>query len=307
MKKAVKTSLFIATSISCFFLARDFCYSKTDGFTITGITPDRPFDPTFETRALSLSESKELNKALDQTYSYYGYGAQAYIFFSSDGNYALKLFKQRIYTAPFWCKLPLPFKHKQKLTAHRKDKQLRDFSSYKLAFEGLQDVSGVVFVHLNPTSSLQKKLKITDKIGITHEIDLDKVDFVLQKKAEHVHARIERLMKAGQIDKAKESITALVELILTRCERGLNDRDPSIDTNCGFLEDRAIKIDVGRLQIDPTFCSPKIAVEQVVKITEPLGEWLRPRYPALAEHLNQEWQRVKNQYSSSTDQTDQTL
>lgn len=306
MKKAVKTSLFIAASAGCFFLAKDFCYSKTDGFTITGITPDRPFDPTFATRALSDRESTELNKALDQPYSYYGYGAQAYIFFSSDGNYALKLFKQRIYTTPFWFKLPIPIlfnKYKQKLTSHRKDKQLRDFLSYKLAFEELQDLSGVVFVHLNPTSSLHKKLQITDKIGITHELALDQIDFVLQKRAEHVHTRIDRLMKEGQVDKAKESITALVDLILTRCRRGINDRDPSIDTNCGFLEDRAIKIDIGRMQLDPAFRSPTVALEQVVKITAPFNEWLKTRYPELAIHLEQEWEQLKNKSLPPLDQT----
>lgn len=307
MRYCYKAALSLAFAAVAYSGVKHFCYKQTDGFTILGITPNRAFEKTFEARPLTNEEQVELKYALDQPYSYGAYGAQAFIFFSQDGKYALKLFKQRIYTTPLWFSyLRIPFifdRYKEKKAAHRLDKCRRDFASYKLAFEELQDLTGVIFVHLNPTSSLQKKLHIIDKLGIAHQIDLDKMDFILQKKAEHVHKRIQRQMQNQDIEGAKHSISSLVTMIVERCKRGVSDRDSSIDTNCGFLDGAAIKIDVGRLGFDKSTATSANCKAELISIAAPFKEWLSSRYSELAKHLDQECVKAEEPFTSQPSST----
>lgn len=275
-----------------YFGARYFCYKQTDGFTIWGITPHRSFENSFETRPLTDAEQIEISAALNQPYFHGARGGQTYVFFSKDGKYALKLLKQRMYTIPLWFNItPLPFvldRYKQKKRALIRDKCRRDFTSYKIAFEELQDLTGVVYIHLHPTDTLKMNLHISDKLGITHQIDLDKIDFVLQRKAEPPLSRIQRLMETRDLEGAKRSISSLVTLIVERCKRGISDKDSSIDTNCGFLGNDAIKIDVGRLGRDINVATSDRCKEELVKILTPFKEWLAFRYPDLAKNLESE-------------------
>ena len=56
-----------------------------------------------------------------------------------------------------------------------------DFDSYKIAYENLKDETGLIYLHLNKTDFLKQKMIIIDKIGIYHEIDLDSMEFLIQK------------------------------------------------------------------------------------------------------------------------------
>lgn len=263
---------------------------SNDGFTTSAITPHRPYNPSFDTRALSDAEKNELLAALDQPFSYHGCGGQSFIFFSHDGRYALKLFKQSKFTTPFWIQhFPIPWmigKYRNKKIESRKDKIERDFASYKIAFEELPQETGVVYIHLNPTSHLQKKLTLIDKRGKSHRVDLDSIDFVVQKKADLVYDRISLLMEQKEIDKAQKAIDSIVDLIVSRCERGYHDRDPNVRTNCGFLGERAIKIDVGRLMHDESVKEPARIKQELLRITSPFQTWLSQNHPELTEHLN---------------------
>lgn len=97
-----------------------FCLKRTDTFTITGISSNRPFDPAWQTRPLSEQEQKEFDAATAQKYRYFGKGGQCYAFFSEDGQYVIKFFKQKVYTIPLWHHfIPIPFvfdRYKEKKT-----------------------------------------------------------------------------------------------------------------------------------------------------------------------------------------------
>jgi hypothetical protein len=286
----------------CCYLVKLFCYHRTDGFTILGVSSSRPYQPQFETRPPTVEEAEELEIALRQPYRYYGCGGQSFIFFSADQKYVIKLFKQRIFKVPFWVRyFPIPGildRYRAKKTWQRQDKIARDFMSYKIALEEMQDETGLLFVHLNQTTHLKKKLIIIDKLNIQHAIDLDKMDFVVQKKADLVYERISLLMKKGEVEKAKQSIDAILALITGRCEKGYHDRDPNIRTNCGFLGEKAIKIDVGRLMKMEEIRKKERMLQELFRICGPFQIWLDNTYPTLGTYLKGRLEEIKNKQAN---------
>ena len=273
-----------------------FCLKQTDGFTIAAVLSSRPFNAAWEPRPLTGEEQKQVQGALDQKYRYFGRGGQSYIFFSEDGNFALKLFKQEKFTLPLWMRLfHIPYlldRYRNKKIWSREDKLLRDFSSYKIAFDELQEETGVVYVHLNKTESWKKNLTLIDRLNISHKIDLGTLDFILQRRAELVYDKIDRLMREKNEQEARECVSQIVDLIVTRCQKGYHDRDPNIRTNCGFLGSHAIKIDVGRFVKNPEMQKQEVMKSELIRITAPFKDWLHDKYPALASHLEGEIARL---------------
>ena len=262
-----------------------FCKKQTDTFTTLAISSNRPYHEEFATRTLTENESFELQKALSQPYTYFGRGGQAYAFFSADGHYVVKFFKQRLFR-PSWLLNHLPLtplfhKYREKRNWKRLDKFQRDFSSYKVAFEELQQETGVIYSHLNPTTHLKTKLAITDRLGIVHNVDLDHLDFIVQKRADRVYDRIDRLMQSGKIEEAKQSIKGVFAMIHARSEKGFRDRDPNIQTNCGFIGNRAIKIDVGRFVKCEEMKTKEVRDADLSRITAPFENWIAETHPIL--------------------------
>ncbi|MCI0382112.1 MAG: hypothetical protein L0207_03555 [Chlamydiae bacterium] len=274
------------TIVSFAIFAGRFAEIKTEGFTILAISSHRPHDPKWETRPLQIDEKEELEYALSQPYNYFGCGGQAYIFFSEDQKYVIKFFKQRLFSPSFLDRF-----RKRKIW-QREDKLFRDYSSYKTAFEELKEETAVIFVHLNQTNSLQKKLTIVDPLHITHTIPLDSMNFAVQRKAELVYDRIDRLMREGDLSQAKESIEKVIYLLLARCKKGYHDRDPNIRTNCGFVERQVIKIDIGRLSKKEEMKKPENYRREIIRIAAPFYQWLQKNHPSLLPTLEQVLNKV---------------
>jgi hypothetical protein len=290
--KRLKTLFKLSLFLVLIFQARSFCLKKTDGFSISAISSSRPFDPTWEIAPLQEADAQEVSSALDKSYSYFGKGGQCFVFFSEDGNYALKFFKQKVYTPPLWFKyLPIPFileRYKARKRWQREDKLNRDFTSYKIAYEELQEQTGVLFIHLNGSTTLNKTLTIRDKLGICHSLNLDAFDFVLQRRGQLATTRIETLMNENKTEDAKTAISRMLQFIVLRCQKGFHDRDPNIKTNCGFIDGLPIKIDVGRFVKNEEMKRPEIYTRELVRIAAPFRQWLFERYPELSSHLDQE-------------------
>ena len=142
-------------------------------------------------------------------------------------------------------------------------------------------------MHLNRTVDLRKQLTIVDKLGIAHSIDLDNKAFVLQKKADLFYPYLEQLLKTGQTDRMKEALSSLVSLIGSRCEKGIFDEDAKLHRNVGFIENRAIFIDVGR------FRKADINKKHEVKtVMGPLQAWLKNKDPAMAQYLTEKMNEI---------------
>lgn len=284
--------------------AARFCRSKTDGFSVDKISSDLTYQLAWDVSPLPGDEKQAVREILSQPFSYLGKGAQAFVFGSKDGKYVIKLFRHHHMRASFWIKY-LPFGWAESRIEKKFGKLWIDFASYKLAFEELRNETGMIFLHLNKSNDLHQKLQIIDKIGIAHTLEADQMEFLVQKRAELIYPGIEKLMETGQEEKAQRAIEQLVHLLVQRCEKGIWDKDPDLNTNFGLVEDSPIQIDVGRFRkltadkgLDD-FPSRRVSSrfykmkrintrDEVFRITDHLHQWLQARFPVLDETLKTE-------------------
>ena len=288
--------VFCASATLLYLAASRFCDKQTDTFSIGAISSNRPVEPAWQTRPLSPEERSEMSAAFSQKYRYFGKGGQCYAFFSDDGKYVIKFFKQRVYKVPLWHHfIPIPYvfdRYKAKKRWKRQDKIQRDFFSYKVAFEDLQELTGVFFVHLNPTHDLNQTLTIVDLLNIEHQIDLDQFDFILQKRAEMIYPTISKLVEKKETARCQQIVDQVIHLIVTRCQKGYEDWDPNVRTNCGLLDDRVIKIDVGRFIANEEMQSKEKCCSELIRIITPFKEWLQEKDLALAQYCDESLQKA---------------
>lgn len=275
---------------SCFVIARFLCLHATDGFADWKIQSQLPYSSKWNTDSISIQS------IIDQPFTYLGHGAQCYAFVSHDEQYVLKFYQHHkashplAFLNPLLCKIG--YNRLSQTLKKRKEKREKDFISYMHAHDLLPKETGLIYLHLNPTKHIQKKVKLYDKIGALHYIDLDKTVFILQKKAVPVYTALEEWISKGQFEQAEQNLTALVFLLAVRAKKGLYDKDADLSTNFGFTKEGPIQFDIGRYKIDPSRKEKKIYKEELLRVTDKLCEWLQQKSPELAEHVKREIQKV---------------
>ncbi len=298
-KKALTTLAKIFLLAGALHVVSDFCNKQTDGFTLQKISSALPYDERFATPLPQGEELSSLQTILNQKFTYLGSGGQCYAFASDDDKYVIKFFKHHLRRqSPLYRMLPLPPSLAKRRTESllKKEKKLeRDFLSYKLSFDELKEETGLIYVHLNKTKTLHFSTTLVDKIGLAHTIALDPLEFVLQRKADLVYPKIDALMAKEEKELAEKLIASTVDLIVSRCKKGIFDEDARIHRNFGFLENKAILIDAGRLRKDLTREEKNIYQKDVKQITERMRVWLAKNHPELEESLTQKVQAVENE------------
>lgn len=285
--------LFFTLSLGiAYHFTASFCDKQTDGFSVARIHSELPYNPEWETAPPLDEMQKELDAALSQKFHYLACGGQCFAFGSEDGKYVIKFFKHRIrkpYSYLMNAELPRFF---GKLRNRKLDKALtklrRDFTSYKIAYEDLPEETGLIYIHLNKGTKLNRSVTIVDKIGIKHQIPIDGTEFVVQKKAQLAYSHIEDLMAVGDTVQARQSLHAILDVIVSRCKKGVFDEDPKIHRNFGFLGDKPIFIDVGRFVKDSNRKDPAVYKADLLTITKRFRKWLKDAHPELVDILDEE-------------------
>lgn len=281
----------IALFITSVLLIERFCHQKTGGFQITKIESDHPFNPEWATPTPSDEDREHIHNLLDQRYTFFSYGGQAYVFLSEDGKTVLKLFKQHHLRVPAWIKsLPLPktFKRIRNKWVHRKeDKFYLFFNSCKIAFDDFRDHTGLIYLHLNNTDYLNQQITLVDKLGIEHKIDLDHTDFALQHRAKLPKKHFRSLKKKNDYESAKKSLDSLIDMIVERSQKGIADRDPNIRRNCGFVGEKAVEIDLGSYTRSETLKIPFICKADIYQKSLQLKRMISKNYPELSPYLDE--------------------
>jgi hypothetical protein len=297
--RTLRASLAFAVFCAAFYFAAEFCNAQTDGFSIARIHSDLSYHPEWDTAPISMEKQEALKIALNQKFHYLACGGQCFAFASEDGQYVIKFFKHHIRKPySFYLNMPLPDflgqgrRRRLKSILHKLN---RDFTSYKIAYEELQEETGVIYIHLNKGTKLNYSVQIVDKIGIQHQISLDDVEFVLQRKADLVYSRISDIMAGGDLAAAREAFHSILEVILSRCQKGIYDEDPRIHRNFGFLGKKSIFIDVGRFVRDPQRKLPEVYKNDLQHITQRFRSYLEDSYPMLVPILDEELYAVQNQ------------
>ena len=232
-------------------------------FCLRKITASLPVHPEWETVVEGVPE-----EALTQTYTYLKGGTQAYSFVSEDQKYVLKFFKMSHLLPKTWLNyIPIPYLLDRyryaKIDKHQADLKTT-FEGYKLAYDHLKEETALIVVHLNPTKNLYKEVTVIDRQKRTHRIPLDRVPFILQKKAELITAKI---ANEENIERIRSAVLRLVE---RRCQKGFSDGDGEICRNYGFIGEECVQFDVGRLYPDEAMKDPAAQEREVQRIQKKL-------------------------------------
>jgi hypothetical protein len=296
--------------ILLFLSIRQFCEKRTDGFWLQKLFSSDPTpSPLWDIPPLNDVERSHLDQALNQPFYFLGMGSECFTFLSQDKKTVIKFFKldqmRFVYFKRAWAKedhsalavnshwlntLPLPSfldPYRKRVVGIRQFRIENTFNSCKIAWDYLREETGLVYLHLNPTTDLKKQLVVYDKIGIRYEIDLDSTRFVIQKRAELVTPKLKTLFREGKIEQAKECIDSLINLILDRCQKGIADRDPIIKQNFGFIGKKAVEIDTGSFSLNESMKIPFTHKRELYFETRELHDWLRTQAPSLADYLEE--------------------
>ena len=223
---------------------------------------------------------------LKDTFHYLGRGRQCFAFASEDGKYVLKFPRTDIYSTPLWAKV-LPVKaYRKKLESAHKEREEFIRESFRISFESLQEETGLIAVHLGQTEPSKVLLTVVDASGSTHKLPLYKTSFVLQEKhpilmKEYIKAREEQ-----NITHSKKILDVLLDVIVTRAEKGILNQDPSFLRNFGFDGEKAYQIDVGSFFKNPSLSQEEIYQKSIRDSVDSVQEWLQEHDPEMLSYLN---------------------
>jgi hypothetical protein len=286
----------LALILFCFIGVEQLCKLKTRGFCIEKIKSSLPYCPDWETRSDNLSSQREVDQILDQPFYFLGSGHECYSFISEDKLTVIKLFKLNVRYAYAHKALrtkdspenssynPIA-RYWKRVKAEQRERIHKTLSSAKYACDNLNNETGIIYLHLNDTHPFDKPLHIQDNLGIEYTVDLNKSKFLLQKKAELVIPKLTSLIKNNKLNEAKECIDSLLNLIISRSKKGFADIDPNLETNFGFVGNRAIVIDSGSFIRDDFHKNPCIYKKEILCETFKLKLWLEKESPELLNYF----------------------
>lgn len=286
MKKTIILSII---TIVCLFLGARAYYALTDDFRLGNIQNESISRPEWEIPAPSSDEKKQIDAILSEKFSYLGKGAQSYVFESQNGLYVIKFFKFKHLRPSLWLELLPPIGPLKAYKDRQQQRKLRKydgvFSSYKLAYLQDKDLSGLIYVKLNPAKGEFPQIHVNDKMGIERIIDLNAVPFILQKKGITLRQMLKQQLDRQQVDQAIASILQVFELYKNEYRRGLWDHDHGVLQNAGFIQDVPAHLDVGKLYEAPEMRDPEKMKADLKILIDKIDRWMQKNYPQEAQQV----------------------
>lgn len=204
----------------------------------------------------------EILPILKHRYTFLASGNQSYAFENEDHTIILKLFKFHT------------------LKERKKIDRLKN--SLILANAYSKNNTGILFLHF--PASIFEKTFIKDKAGRNHQIDLGKYVFVLQKKANILKSVFKNLLDKGDLTELKQKLFLLFEMFANDLKQGIYDGDHNVMSNTGFVGNKPIRIDFGKLTFNVEMKTSyhgelhKIATQRILP-------WVRKYYPAYEREI----------------------
>lgn len=288
MKKHSSLFYLLLAACASLLVPLDRYFFKRNGsFTIRFLSTTMPNRAEWDIAPPTQDTETLLDSLLAKPFTYFAKGAHCYAFLSHDGNYIIKFHRYPSHMRPMpWLTHPFSYHFNKRRIAIKKynlENYVYYMNNYKTSFEDLQEETGLVYVHINRTKNLKKRIVLIDKSQNRYDLALDDFTFIIQRRAELIYPTLERYVSAGNMEKAKETITQIFSLITTSVQKGYINNDPVLKRNYGLMPDRAIYIDIGDLERkeSPITVTPSYLLE----ITQDLRAWATC-YPPLLEHYN---------------------
>lgn len=177
--------------------------------------------------------SPEILEIMSKNFVFLDKGAQCYVFESLDQKYVLKLFRRNARV----------FKPKKP-----NDSINRFISSCEIAWKKIPNQTGVLYAHTYKTKDVFGRIYITNPLGESLNINLNDCIFVLQKKAQTFKNAIMKNVCALDDSSLRKKIESYFKHINARLEMSIENIDPDISTNFGFLNNDFLEIDIGNFQ-----------------------------------------------------------
>ncbi len=224
-------------------------------------------------------EQNKLQQILAQPYRYLDRGKQSFVFISQDEKYVLKFFDLRRYKPRL-----IPLFPPSQIRMEKKMRRL--FAGYKLAYEQDRDNAFIFFQQLIPNPLLKQIIVVSDRFGFRHSIDLSQVAFVIQNKAVPTRVEIGSLLERGDVTAAKNRLKQLLDMYMGEYARGIYDQDHNFMYNTGFVGDKPIRLDVGRLRAEERYKDRTVALDDLQKIAIDRTEgWLQRHFPQYRDEI----------------------
>lgn len=253
MNKLKKTLLYLLLVPTGLAILGDFCQKQTKGFRLYNIF-------TFEqTPSPSITDpnSAEAKTILQQPFFFLKKGQQCFVFISKDKKYVLKFLRADKIAPPYWTSL-LPASRTKHLRDRLQKKRESDFASYQIAYQELKQETGLVYLQLGNSPSLQQELTIYDNIGVIYHLPLNNVAFLLQKTTEDFYPHFIQALENRQEESLYPFLTSLASVLQERVQKGISDSDITLEYNMGMTDGTPVLFDVGNLQIK----GDKISIDQ---------------------------------------------
>lgn len=256
-------------------------------FRLANILPLSSFSST-----LMVEPSPAVKEIVSQPFTYLDRGRQSFVFLSKDQRYVLKFFDTgRLIPSLF---------SKSASSLQRKHRQLME--GYRVAYTHIPQEAGLVYVQLQAGGNDAWPVEIIDRFGFHHTIDLSQVPFVIQLKATPTREVLTRLFEAGKVEEAKRRLGQLVDLYVEGYRLGIYDSDHNFMYNSGFLGERPLRLDVGRLEIDENIKNPAFYLQDLKKIAiERCDGWMQRHFPQFRDEIMSEMQNKLEMHHRDTD------
>ena len=261
-----------------------FGCERPKGFTIKKITSY--YEPSDQWEAAHTLSDGILLKILDQPYIYLGSGNHTYAFESFDGKFVIKFFKQK------HMNVQSPFLSKEKIEK-RKNEREESFTSYMIAYRHLKEETGLLFLHLNKTNHLGISLKLIDQHGKSMEINLDDMEFLIQKRAVLAFDHLGTLIDQGAYGDALIGIRSLLSVVAKRNQMGIYDKDLQFFKNFGFINNQAVEVDIGEFKMGIDVPN---TYEELLRLSYQISEFVSEKAPGLVSVVENEMNEVISQY-----------
>ena len=251
--------------------------------------------------ALMLTKEKEeyVRNILSEPFFFLDRGKQSSAFVSKNDLYVIKFLRKKpLVIKQQYENLPniYPFTLlKRRLAKKREDRKEALFESLVLSYTVIPDETGVIFVHLASSKPFKKTLFLLDSESNPHYLEVDNVQWFLQKKAQMIKPVLAEHMWQADEEGAKRRIDQIFDLLLQCAKKEVADLDPNLikNDNIGFTEDRAIYIDIGKLRKKHVTKAEFVKNLDRLKL---LARWLREYYPDLADYFDKKKQATLDSY-----------
>jgi len=230
---------------------------------------------------ISSEEPDILGGILSQPFRFLARGRQSYVFESADGKYVLKAFRTHRIHSPFWARI-LRWKNPN-------GKRYRNWiTSYRLADKQLREETGIVYVHFQPTRHFKKCVHLIDRLGRGFWIDLDWMGFLIQRKYQLLNGAF---LKERPPEEVREYISAFVETVAHRCQKGIVNRNlhsAPFKRNLGVEGGRVIELDVGQFSMNEKLKDHEKMRAEMVRYSDHFRSWLEKENPEVVAHFDSE-------------------